>query len=81
MKIIKSTLGLLAPTFAFSAAAMAAEGSGSSKLAGTPLSWWIAPIAAILALGFAYYFYKKVMAAPEGTEKMIEIANHVREGA
>jgi len=35
----------------------------------------------VLALGFAYYFYKKVMAAPEGTEKMINIAHHVREGA
>ncbi|MBW7991412.1 MAG: sodium-translocating pyrophosphatase [Planctomycetes bacterium] len=60
---------------------MAAEGSGSSELAGTPLSWWLAPVSAIFALGFAYYFYKKVMEAPEGTEKMIEIANHVREGA
>ncbi|MBC8468054.1 MAG: sodium-translocating pyrophosphatase [Planctomycetes bacterium] len=60
---------------------MAAEGSGSTELAGTPLSWWLAPVSAIFALGFAYYFYKKVMEAPEGTEKMIEIANYVREGA
>ncbi|NQT01341.1 MAG: sodium/proton-translocating pyrophosphatase, partial [Planctomycetes bacterium] len=60
---------------------MAAEGSGSTELAGTPLSWWIAPVSSILALGFAWYFYKKVMEAPEGTEKMISIANHVREGA
>ena len=81
MKVMKSTLGFLVPIFAFSAAAMAAEGSESTELAGTPLSWAIAPIAAILALGFAYYFYKKVMEAPEGTEKMITIANHVREGA
>ncbi|MFH1883888.1 MAG: sodium-translocating pyrophosphatase [Planctomycetota bacterium] len=57
---------------------MAAEGT---EPAGTPWSWWIAPVAAVLALGFAYYFYKKVMAAPEGNEKMISIANHVREGA
>jgi K(+)-stimulated pyrophosphate-energized sodium pump len=78
---MKSTLGFLVPIFAFSAAAMAAEGSGSTELAGTPLSWWLAPIAALFALGFAYYFYKKVMEAPEGTEKMIEIAHHVREGA
>ncbi len=81
MKVMKSTLGLLVPMFAFSAAAMAAEGSGTTELAGTPLSWWLAPVSAIFALGFAYYFYKKVMEAPEGTEKMIEIANHVREGA
>ncbi|MCD6394440.1 MAG: sodium-translocating pyrophosphatase [Planctomycetes bacterium] len=37
--------------------------------------------AAVLALGFACYFYKKVMAAPEGNDTMIEIARHVREGA
>jgi K(+)-stimulated pyrophosphate-energized sodium pump len=60
---------------------MAAEGHESSEIAGTPLSWWIAPIAALLALGFAFYFYKKVMEAPEGTDKMKEIAKHVREGA
>ncbi|MBL7152466.1 MAG: sodium-translocating pyrophosphatase [Phycisphaerae bacterium] len=60
---------------------MAAEGAESTEVANTPLSWWIAPIAAVLALGFAWYFYKKVMEAPEGTEKMVEIAHHVREGA
>ncbi|MHC4488768.1 MAG: sodium-translocating pyrophosphatase [Planctomycetota bacterium] len=57
---------------------MAAEDSVASE---TPPSWWIAPIGALLALAFAWYFYKKVMAAPEGTEKMIKIAQHVREGA
>ena len=81
MKVIKSTFGFLVPSFAFSAVAMAAEGSEAAEMAGTPWSWWIAPVAAVLALGFAYYFYKKVMAAPEGNEKMINIAHHVREGA
>jgi len=59
---------------------MAAEGTNAGG-AGVPLIWWIAPISALLALGFAFYFYRKVMEAPEGTEKMIEIARHVREGA
>ncbi len=81
MKVIKSTLGFLVPSFAFSAAAMAAESTETAEMAGTPWSWWIAPVAAILALGFAWYFYKKVMEAPEGNEKMISIAHHVREGA
>ncbi len=71
----------MVPTFAFSAAAMAAEGSESADAASIPLSWGVAPVGALLALGFAWYFYKKVMAAPEGTEKMITIARHVREGA
>ena len=48
---------------------------------GIPWLWYIAPGSSLLALGFAYYFYKKVMAAPEGNETMIEIARHVREGA
>jgi len=81
VKVIKSTLGFLVPSFAFSAVAMAAEGAEPAEMAGTPWSWWVAPVAALLALGFAYYFYKKVMSAPEGNEKMISIANHVREGA
>jgi K(+)-stimulated pyrophosphate-energized sodium pump len=59
---------------------MAAEGTHTGEAGGT-LVWWIAPIGSLLALGFAFYFYKKMMEAPEGTEKMIEIARHVREGA
>ena len=81
MKILKSIVVLSASHFAFSAAAMAAESPESGQMPGTPLSWAIAPVAALLALGFAWYFYRKVMEAPEGTEKMIEIAHHVREGA
>ena len=46
-----------------------------------PAIWWLAPISAALALVFALFFYKKVMAADPGNEKMIEIANHVKEGA
>ena len=83
MKILKSIVGLPSASFAFSAVAMAAEGADAAAAGSTPtpLSWWIAPIASIMALGFAWYFYKKVMEAPEGTEKMVEIARHVREGA
>ncbi len=81
MKVLKSIVGLSVPSLVFSTAAMATEGAESAEMAGTPWSWWIAPIASLLALGFAWYFYKKVMEAPEGTEKMIEIARYVREGA
>jgi K(+)-stimulated pyrophosphate-energized sodium pump len=69
------------PSFIFSAASMAAESTESTEMVGTPISWWLAPVGALLALGFAYYFYKKIMTASEGTEKMIEIARYVREGA
>jgi K(+)-stimulated pyrophosphate-energized sodium pump len=70
----------LVPALAFSTAALAAEGTNAGQTGGS-LVWWIAPIAALLALGFAFYFYKKMMEAPEATEKMIEIARYVREGA
>ena len=46
-----------------------------------PKLWWIAPIGALFALFYARKFYKEVMKAPEGNEKMISIAGHVREGA
>ncbi|TFG86768.1 MAG: sodium-translocating pyrophosphatase, partial [Hyphomicrobiales bacterium] len=55
----------------------AADGVASS----TPPVWWIAPIASVLALVSAVYFYRKMMASPEGNPTMIEIAKHVREGA
>ncbi len=42
---------------------------------------YIAPIGSVLALLFAYIFYKTMMKANEGTAKMIEIASAVREGA
>ncbi len=45
------------------------------------LMWWIAPVSSVLALAFAFFFYKKMMAANEGTPTMVEIARHVREGA
>ena len=45
------------------------------------LLWWIAPIASVLSLAFAFFFYKKMMVSSEGTDKMKEIAQHVRDGA
>jgi len=70
----------LSPLFAFTATASAETGQQCVSL-GIPPMWWIAPGASLLALGFAVYFYKKMMSADEGNEKMIEIAGHVREGA
>ncbi len=43
--------------------------------------FWIVPIASILALAFAYTFFKSLMKESEGTETMVKIAKHVREGA
>lgn len=46
-----------------------------------PELFYFVPISSILALGFAYYFYSRLMKESEGTEKMASIALYVRKGA
>lgn len=46
-----------------------------------PLVFWLIPIASIVALGMAWYFFCTMMKEDEGTERMKEIAAHVRKGA
>ena len=43
--------------------------------------FWIIPAASLLALGFAYYFFRAMMKESEGNETMKTIARYVREGA
>ncbi len=43
--------------------------------------YWTIPSAAVLALVFAYIFFKNMMKNSEGTDRMKEIAKYVREGA
>ena len=43
--------------------------------------FFLVPLASLLALGFAYYFFKTMMKESEGTETMATIAKYVREGA
>lgn len=43
--------------------------------------FYLVPVASVVALIFAYYFFKRMMKESEGTEKMKTIARHVREGA
>ena len=43
--------------------------------------WLISFVASIIALVQAYLFYKSMMKADEGNERMVEIAGYVREGA
>ena len=46
----------------------------------TPL-FWLVPIASVVALTMAWFFFKNMMKADEGTPRMREIAEHVRKGA
>ena len=43
--------------------------------------FYLVPVASLVALLFAFYFFKQMMRESEGTEKMITIARYVREGA
>lgn len=46
-----------------------------------PQVFWLIPIASVCALGMAWYFFKSMMKAEEGTPRMVEIAEYVRRGA
>jgi inorganic pyrophosphatase/K(+)-stimulated pyrophosphate-energized sodium pump len=70
-------------------AAVATEVSAAASSTATSASfdrmammvWAIAFVGAVTALVQAFRFYKTMMAADEGTPKMVEIASYVREGA
>ena len=46
-----------------------------------PLVFWLIPIASVVALGMAWFFFRSMMKEDEGTGRMKEIAAHVRKGA
>jgi len=46
-----------------------------------PLIFWLVPISSVVALGFAYFFFKQMLGHSEGTDMMKKIARHVRAGA
>jgi K(+)-stimulated pyrophosphate-energized sodium pump len=45
------------------------------------LLMYVVLAASVLALGFAYYFYRSMLGKDEGTDMMRTIASHVRKGA
>ncbi|GJQ63680.1 MAG: putative K(+)-stimulated pyrophosphate-energized sodium pump [Melioribacteraceae bacterium] len=46
-----------------------------------PSLFWLIPLGSVVALSFAFIFFKQMMKGEEGTERMIIIARHVRTGA
>ena len=46
-----------------------------------PVVFWLVPIASIVALAMAWYFFRQMRKEDEGTPRMIEIAEYVRKGA
>jgi K(+)-stimulated pyrophosphate-energized sodium pump len=69
-----------APPAAPSSEIVAATRDLASNSAIPPI-WWLAPIAAVLSLVAAWFIFKRMIKAPEGNERMREIAAAVREGA
>ena len=47
----------------------------------TPMIFWVVPVASVVALAFAWAFYRLMKREDEGTPRMREIAAHVRMGA
>ncbi|MBN2572075.1 MAG: sodium-translocating pyrophosphatase [Ignavibacteriales bacterium] len=43
--------------------------------------FWLIPVSSIIALSFAYLFFKQMMKEDEGTDTMKKIASYVRKGA
>jgi K(+)-stimulated pyrophosphate-energized sodium pump len=43
--------------------------------------FWFIPLSSIAALFFAWLFYRQMIKSSEGTDRMKEIAQYVREGA
>ena len=82
--LLLALFALAAMVMACPSAALAAPDADATARAKTidiPLIWWIAPIASIIALIFAWVFFRQVKAANEGSEDMKRIAEHVRQGA
>ena len=46
-----------------------------------PVVFWLVPIASVVALAMAWYFFRQMRKEDEGTPRMIEIAEYVRKGA
>ena len=46
-----------------------------------PSVFWLVPVASVVSLGMALFFYLQMKKADEGTPRMKEIAEYVRHGA
>ncbi len=76
----KLLIGLAAAVGLVLVLAIIAIVSKSSDI-GIPLIWWLAPVCALVALGFAWVFYSEVASADPGDARMQEIAGYVSMGA
>jgi len=59
----------------------ALAGEGGDARNAVPLIWWLVPVTSLIALGYALWFYRWMMKKDEGTQRMRDIAEYVRQGA
>ncbi len=79
---MKKIIGVgIALVLCLSSAVFADEGGLENGMSSGVIAPYICVLISLVALAFALYFYKQMMKAPEGSEKMIDIANCVREGS
>ncbi len=80
---MKAAAGLgLGSLFVGAGHCMAQEvAEAGTAVATTPWYWYVAPLASVLALVFAFIIYRMMMSANPGNDRMREIAGYVREGA
>ena len=79
--MIRKLFGAAVAALALVPAVTAAEACADSMVCKLNSLWLVAPAASVVALIVAVIFYKKMIAANEGSDKMKEIAGYVREGA
>jgi len=77
-RLVRTTIGA---AIAAAAAPALADVAAPAPSAALPMLFFLAPVGAVLALVFAFIFYKGFMAQPEGEPEMIRIAEAVRRGA
>jgi len=77
---MKGLMGLIVGMAVMAAGPVYAQEAPDVVSAIAPV-WWIAPIGSIVALFFAWFFYRSMMACNPGTARMQEIAGYVKEGA
>jgi K(+)-stimulated pyrophosphate-energized sodium pump len=80
MRRLKFVLLLLLLALAIAPTAMAAPLAQETRES-LPWLWWLTPVSALIGLSVAFLLYRSVMTKSEGTERMIEIAQAVRDGA
>ncbi len=67
--------------FLFGQADAGVNNEAAAATVGIPFLWWLAPLSAIAALVAAFVFYRQMLSASEGDNRMKQIAGYVREGA